>query len=143
MRRWPACCDTQVVQEQEPLLVQPSCEDGKHQLLEVFRPVRRSKGQTLWQIGSRRNEHGHLLSCVLLVVALVETFLEVSHRNEFVTRDSRFDLIAVRNQEQLPNCDLIQLPIIDHEAASSLDSLVGWGLLSRERREPPRRVALH
>ena len=107
MRRWSAGSDAQVVQEQEPLLVQPSGEDGEHELLEVFRPVRRSKGQPFRQIGSRCNKHGHLLGCVLLVVALVETFLEVSNRDELVPSDGRLDLVAVWNQEQLPNRDLV------------------------------------
>ena len=79
MRGWSARGDAQVVQEQEPLLVQPPGKDGEHQFLEVFRPVRRSEGEPLRQVGPRRNEHGHLLSCVLLVIALVETLFEVSH----------------------------------------------------------------
>ena len=79
MRRWPAGGDAQVVQEQEPLLVQPPSEDGEDKFLEVFRPVRWSKRQPLRQVRARRNEHSHLLGSLLLIVTLIETFLEVSH----------------------------------------------------------------
>ena len=79
MRRWSAGGDAQVVQEQEPLLVQPPSEDGEDKFLEVFRPVRWSKRQPFRQVRARRNEHSHLLGSLLLIVTLIETFLEVSY----------------------------------------------------------------
>ena len=56
----PPSGDRQVVQEQEPFTVEPSHEHDEHELLEIFRPIGRSKSQPLRKILTRWGHDSHL-----------------------------------------------------------------------------------
>jgi hypothetical protein len=69
----------QVIKKEVPFLVESLTEADKDKLLEILRTISGSEGETLGQELAHRCHHRHLHRSLLLIVALVETFLKVSH----------------------------------------------------------------
>ena len=72
-----------------------------------------------------------------LVIHLVETLLQVTYRDEGRSCDTRFDVVAVRNQEDLPNGHLVERSVVYNQAASSADRLMRRRFPRRKDRESP------
>ena len=85
--------NAQVVHGEEPILTEPSPKDSEDQLLEVFRPICRSKSQSSRQPTASRREHSHLLLCVFLIVHLIEPFLEVAYGDELIASHGTLDVV--------------------------------------------------
>jgi len=135
-------CNTEIVHEQEPILVEPALEHLEDQLLKVLWTVGRAKGKTSGQPATARREHGHLLTSFRLVVNLVEPFLEVTYRNEQVAGHSALNVIGIRNEEEFPDRHFVELSVVDHHPAATLNGLIGRLWLGRECGESPFRRSL-
>ena len=74
-----------------------------------------------------------------LVVHLIETSLKVSHADEPGSSYARLGMVTVRDQETIPDRDLIQRSIVYHQTACSPNGLALRRLLRRKSRKTPRR----
>eukprot|EP00969_Alexandrium_andersonii_P297761 13160158-Alexandrium_andersonii.AAC.1 len=58
-----------------------------------------------------------------LVVDLVEALLEVPNADERTARHAGLDVVAVRDEEELADRPLVQLPVVHDHPALALDRL--------------------
>tara|TARA_B100001175_G_scaffold288735_1_gene272093 strand:+ start:755 stop:1282 length:528 start_codon:yes stop_codon:yes gene_type:complete len=130
----------QIIDKEEPILVQPPLEHRKHQFLEIFRTIGGAERQTSRQPTPSSRQDSHLLLGVRLIVNLIEPFFEVTHRDELVASDRALDVIRVRDQEELPLSNLVKLTVVHHHTTPSLNRLIGRSNLRREGGETPLRV---
>ena len=73
---------------------------------------------------------------------MIKPFFEVSNRDELVARDGTFNIIGIRDKEELPHSDLVQLAVVNDHSATAFDCLIGCILLRRESWEAPVRRSL-
>jgi len=131
----------QVVEKKVPLTVQSPGEADEHELLEVLGPVGRPEGQALRQVGAGSGENRHFLGCLIRIVALVESFLQITDGNQIRACYGRLDVVAVRYQENLADRDAVKLAVVNDEPAATLDSLETAGRLGDEGRRSPSGIA--
>ena len=107
----------EVINEEEPVLVESSLEDREHELLEVLWAVCRSEGKSAWQPAPSGAQHCHFLTRLRFVVHLVEAFFEVSHRNKVIASHRTLDVVGVGDEEELADGHFIQGTIVYHHSA--------------------------
>ena len=98
-----------VIHKQEPILIQPPLKHCENQLLKVFWAIGRPKGQSTREPTTSGRQDGHLLSRLRLIVHLIEAFLEITHRDELIPRYGTLDIVRIRYEEELSDCNLVKL----------------------------------
>ena len=91
--RFTTCSDAQIINKEEPILVESPVEDRKDQLLEIFRAISGAEREASRKPTPSGRQHSHLFLGLLLVIDLIEAFLKITHRDKAATRHSTLDVV--------------------------------------------------